>query len=42
MLHLYHPNRHDQIIAVKGAKTVRHAENGIGVELRECPAWRAV
>ena len=37
-MQLYHPNRHNQIIAVEGAEFVGHAENGAGAELK----WRLV
>jgi len=30
---LYHPNRYDQIIPVKGAEMIRHAEDRTGAKL---------
>ena len=31
---LYHPNRHDQIVSVKGAEMIRHTEDRAGAELK--------
>ena len=32
--YLYHPNRHDQVIAVEGVEAVGHAEDGAGAALQ--------
>ena len=33
-LNSYHPNRDDQVIAVKGAELIGHAEDCTGAELK--------